>query len=253
MTELEALLERAATLAAEAGHAIMGVRTGGFTVQRKADNSMVTAADTLAEAIITEGLRDTGIPVVAEEAVADGAMLHATPRYWLVDPLDGTREFAADRDEFAVCIGLVEHGVAVLGAMCLPATEEIYGGILPMRLAWRQHDGKRHAIAARRCPPEGLTVLGSRSHGRAGDLGELLAGQQVAHTQPMGSAMKFARLAEGAADVLPRTGPTMEWDTAAGQALVEAAGGRVLTLDGTPLRYGKPGWRNSGFIAWGAA
>jgi len=253
MSELRELLELAARLAEQAGHAIMGVRAAGFAVQRKPDNSPVTVADTLAEAIIAEGLAATGIPVVAEEAVADGAVLHATPRYWLVDPLDGTREFAAGRDEFAVCIGLVEQGRAVLGAMALPATGELYGGILPARLAWRQHAGARLPIAARRVPAEGLTVLGSRSHGRAGDLDRLLAGHVVAHSMSMGSAMKFARLAEGAADVLPRTGPTMEWDTAAGQALVEAAGGRVLALDGTPLRYGKPGWRNAGFIAWGAA
>lgn len=253
MSDLRELLEIAARLAEQAGHAVNGVRAAGFSVARKGDNSPVTVADTLAEAIITEGLAATGIPVVAEEAAADGAVLHATARYWLVDPLDGTREFAAGRDEFAVCIGLVEEGRAILGAMALPATGELYGGIMPARFAWRRHAGTRHAIAARRAPPEGLTVLGSRSHGRAGDLSELLAGHVVAASLPMGSAMKFARLAEGAADVLPRTGPTMEWDTAAGQALVEAAGGRVLALDGAPLRYGKPGWRNAGFIAWGAA
>ena len=253
MHDPQQLLELAAHLAEQAGHAINGVRAAGFSVQRKGDNSPVTVADTLAEAIITEGLAATGIPVVAEEAVADGAILHATPRYWLVDPLDGTREFAAGRDEFAVCIGLVEEGRAVLGAMALPATGEVFGGILPARIAWKQHGGTRSTIAARRAPAEGLTVLGSRSHGRAGDFDELLPGRAIATCLPMGSAMKFARLAEGAADVLPRTGPTMEWDTAAGQALVEAAGGRVLALDGTPLRYGKPGWRNSGFIAWGAA
>jgi 3'(2'), 5'-bisphosphate nucleotidase len=251
MSDLQALLETAARLAEQAGHAIMGVRAAGFDVQHKGDRSPVTAADHLAEALITEGLRESGIPVVAEEAVADGAMLSATPRYWLVDPLDGTKEFAAGLDEFAVCIGLVDEGRAVLGALALPATGEIFGGILGVG-AWKQDASGRRAIRTRAAPAEGLTVLDSRSHARPERMAKLLEGHRIARQIGMGSAMKFARLAEGAADVLPRPGPTMEWDTAAGQALVEAAGGRVLDLAGAPLRYGKPEWRNAGFMAWGA-
>lgn len=247
------LLELAGTLARAAGHAIMGVRAQGFTVDHKADASPVTVADTLAEALITEGLVPTGIPVVAEEAVAGGDCPEPAPLFWLVDPLDGTKEFAKGRDEFCVCIGLVRGDAPVLGVLYLPVTGELFGGIVACRTAWKEVDGTRRPIRARTPPPEGLHVLDSRSHAKPEALAKMLAGMTVAESRPMGSAMKFARVAEGAADLAPRPGPTMEWDTAAGQALLEAAGGRVTMLDGAPLRYGKPGYLNSGFIGWGRA
>ncbi len=253
MHEAEHLLEIATGLAVQAGHAIMAVRAHGFEVERKADQSPVTVADTIAEAIILEGLRETGIPVVAEEMMAAGALREPTPRYWLVDPLDGTKEFAKGIDEFVVCIGLIENGYPVLGAIALPVAESVYGGIVAARLAWKQQGGPRVAIQARPAPSHGLTVLDSRSHPNPARVERILAGHTLAETRHMGSAMKFTLIAEGLADVIPRPGTTMEWDSAAGQALVEAAGGRVTDMTGTRLAYGKPDFRNAGFIAWGAA
>ncbi len=251
------LLDLAAGLARRAAAAIMAVRQAGFAVEHKDDHSPVTEADRLAEALIVEGLRaaQPEIPVVAEEEVAGGVQTAVAPRFWLVDPLDGTREFAKGLDEFAVCIGLVEHGVARLGVLLLPATGELFGGIVGQG-AWKEvaPGAPRLPIHTRAVPAEGLLVLDSRSHSRPEALAPLLAGRKVASIQPMGSAAKFARLAEGAADASPRPGrTTMEWDTAAGQAVLEAAGGAILTEAGTPLRYGKPGWRNDGYIALGRA
>jgi 3'(2'), 5'-bisphosphate nucleotidase len=209
----------------------------------------------LAEALIVEGLRAAApdLAVVAEEEVAAGHVAAVGDRFWLVDPLDGTREFAAGRDEFAVCIGLVGGGRPLLGAMALPATGELYGGIVGAGIAWRQRgDSGREPIRTRPVPPEGALVLDSRSHSKPEALARWLEGRRVAEVRPMGSAMKFVRIAEGAADIAPRLGPTMEWDSAAGQAILEAAGGRVLAPDGQPLAYGKPGYLNSGFVALGA-
>lgn len=256
MTDLE-LLDLAAGLARRAGAAIMAVRQAGFAVDHKADYSPVTEADRVAEALILEGLRAAtpGIAVVAEEEIAGGHVATVGDRFWLVDPLDGTREFAKGLDEFAVCIGLVQAGAPRLGVLMLPATGELFGGIVGVG-AWKQAapGAPRLPIHTRPVPPEGWLVLDSRSHSRPEALAPLLAGRQVASIQPMGSAAKFARVAEGVADCSPRPGPTtMEWDTAAGQAVLEAAGGALLTEAGVPLRYGKPGWRNVGYIAVGRA
>ncbi|MBL6077917.1 3'(2'),5'-bisphosphate nucleotidase CysQ [Belnapia sp. T18] len=247
------LLDLAASLARRAAAAIEAVRRAGFVVDRKSDESPVTEADHVAEALIVEGLRAAtpGIPVVAEEEVAGGLVTAACPAFWLVDPLDGTRDFAKGRSEYAVCIGLVREGRAVLGALALPATGEIFGGLLGAG-AWKEDAASRRPIQARRPPPEGLTVLASRHYADDPRMGPFLAGRPVAERRSASSALKFCRVAEGVADLYPRFGPTMEWDSAAGQALVEAAGGAVTLLDGAPLRYGKPGWRNPDFICRGA-
>jgi len=250
MHDVETLLEIAADLAVQAGHAIMAVRAHGFEVRLKEDRSPVTVADTIAEAIILEGLRQTGIPVVAEEMMSDGAAMQPSGRYWLVDPLDGTKEFAKGLEEFVVCIGLIEDGFPRLGAIALPVEGSVVGGLVREGVAWKQRDG-RHPIRARPRPPA-LTVLDSRSHPNPARVERILAGHAIGQTLHMGSAMKFAVLAEGLADVIPRPGPTMEWDSAAGQAVVEAAGGRVTDMAGVRLGYGKPDFRNAGFIAWGA-
>lgn len=251
-----ALLELAARLARDAGEAIEGVRRAGFAVERKGDASPVTAADHLAEGIITEGLRAAcpDIPVIAEEAMANGeAPPDVPPVFWLVDPLDGTREFAKGLPEYAVCIALVEHGFATLGVLGAPAEPAIHGGIVG-RGAWVERGGVRTPIAARRAPPSGLVMMVSRSHRHDTGDESFKAAHPVAETIPLGSALKYAWVAEGRADVVPRlNGATMEWDTAAAQAVLEAAGGRMLDPDGARLRYGKPGYRNIGFIAWGAA
>lgn len=250
----EALLDLAAGLAAQAAATIQAVRAAGFVVDRKRDESPVTAADRLAEGIIVEGLRAAApdIPVVAEEEVEAGvAVAHGT-RFWLVDPLDGTREFAAGRDEYAVCIGLVEAGRPLLGALALPATGELFGGVVGAG-AWKQEaGGTRRPIRARAVPAEGLTVMASRHYADDPRLAPFLAGQRVARVLHAGSALKFCRVAEGAADFYPRFGTTMEWDTAAGEALVRAAGGSVTGMDGAPLAYGRPPWRNPAFVCIGA-
>ena len=140
-----------------------------------------------------------------------------------------------------MCIGLVRAGRPVLGAMALPASGEVFGGIVGAG-AWKQQgEGPRSQVRVRAVPEAGALVLDSRSHANPEALAKWLDGKPVAKIQPMGSAMKFVRIAEGAADFAPRLGPTMEWDTAAGQAILEAAGGRVLAPDGAPLAYAKAG------------
>lgn len=246
------LLDLAVSLAAQAAAQILAVRDAGFSVDAKSDATPVTVADTQAEAIIVQGLRAAAphIPVIAEEEVAAGRITAPTAEYWLVDPLDGTREFAAGRKEFAVNIGLIRNGAPVLGAVGSPAFGEIHYGLVGQG-AWRRRGHEVVQIHARRPPPQGLTVFASRHYADDPALAALLATLNVAALTNIGSALKFLRLAEGAADFYPRLGRTMEWDTAAPQAVLEAAGGHVLTEDGAPLRYGKPGWENPNFYAWG--
>lgn len=246
------LLDLATMLADRAGAEIRAIRARGFDVQRKADRSVVTEADHAAEAIIVAGLRDAlpGCVVVAEEEVAGGRTTEAVPEFWLVDPLDGTREFSGGGDDFAVNIGLVRNGKPVLGVVGVPAAGVIYGGIVGVG-AWRQAQGQRTPISAREPPAEGLTVVASRHHGDPAQLDAFLQGRTVANLVNFGSSLKFCRVAEGKADVYPRLGRTMEWDTCSPQAVLEAAGGRVETMDGKPLGYGKPGWDNPHFVCWG--
>ena len=249
----EDLLALAATLAERAAHAINAIRAAGFAVERKSDESPVTEADRIAEALIVEGLRAAtpDIPVVAEEEVAAGLTTSLAARYWLVDPLDGTREFAAGHDSFTVNVGLVMDDRAHLGAVAVPATMEIFGGIVPTGLAWKRDATGQRPIRARAIPAEGAIVLASRHYADDPRLGSFLAGRKVARIENIGSAVKFCRLAEGEGDLYPRFGRTMEWDTAAPQAVLEAAGGRVTTFEGAPLRYGKPGFENHPFLAQG--
>jgi 3'(2'), 5'-bisphosphate nucleotidase len=251
MTDDE-LIELAARLALAAGARILEIRARGFDVQRKEDRSVVTEADHAAEAIILAGLRAAvpDIPVVAEEEIAAGHVMSASPTFWLVDPLDGTREFASGNDDFAVNIGLVRNGRPVLGVVGVPATGELFGGIVG-RGAWKRIGDRQQPIAARLPPPEGLTVVASRSHGSVEELDAFLGGRKVAKRINFGSSLKFCRLAEGVADLYPRFGRTMEWDTCAPQAVLEAAGGTVRTLAGAPLGYGKSGWDNPHFVCTG--
>jgi 3'(2'), 5'-bisphosphate nucleotidase len=247
-----ALVALAADLATQAGVAILQVRRDGFAVSHKADRSVVTAADHAAEAIIAAGLRAAApeIPVIAEEEAAAGRITAPSAQFWLVDPLDGTREFASGSDEFAVNIGLVRNGRVVLGVVGVPAAGEMFGGIVGCG-AWKRTTAGEKPIVARVPPDEGLTVLASKHHGDTTLLDAFLAGRRVARTMNFGSSLKFCRLAEGIADLYPRFGRTMEWDTCAPQAVLEAAGGSVRTLDGAPMRYGKPGWENPHFVCTG--
>lgn len=250
------LLELAAGLARRAAAEVMRVRAAGFAVGRKADASPVTDADRVAEAVVLDGLRAAcpAIPVVSEEQVAAAGSMPAVPggRFWLVDPLDGTREFAAGLPEFTVNIGLVVEGAARLGVVVAPATGELFGGLVGAG-AWKEDlpGDRRHPIRARTPPPGGIVVLASRHHADERELADLLAGRRVARLERLGSALKFCRVAEGVADLYPRLGRTMEWDTAAPQAVVEAAGGVVRTLDGARLRYAQPSLANPPFICGG--
>lgn len=246
------LLSLAMELAERAGREILAIRERGFQVHRKSDQSVVTEADKLAEAIILDGLRKAvpGCIVVAEEEAADGKTIAAAAEFWLVDPLDGTREFAGGGDDFTVNIGLVRNAKPVLGVVGVPATGEMFTGIVGTG-AWLRRNGQSKPIAARAAPSAGLVVVASRHHGDQAQLEAFLGGRSVAQTVNFGSSLKFCRVAEGQADLYPRFGRTMEWDTCAPQAVLEAAGGSVVTLHGEPLHYGKPEWDNPHFICWG--
>lgn len=247
------LLALAGRLAARAAGEIMRIRSRGFTTETKADDSPVTEADRAAETLIVDGLRARfpQIAVIAEEEAAAGISIIPGDEYWLVDPLDGTREFAAGRDTFTVNIGLVRDGRVVLGAVALPAFGQLYTGGT-MAPARRFDATGMHPISVRAAPEAGLTILASRHYADDPALAAFIATRPVAERRNFGSAAKFIRLAEGEADLYPRLGPTMEWDTAAPQAIVEAAGGRVQTFDGDVLAYGKPEWRNPPFLCLGA-
>ncbi|MGG5811580.1 3'(2'),5'-bisphosphate nucleotidase CysQ [Falsiroseomonas sp. CW058] len=248
------LLDLAARLAQRAADAIMAVRAAGFAVEAKRDLSPVTAADRIAEALIVDGLREAtpGIPVVAEEAVEAGLAGGPAARFWLVDPLDGTREFAAGETSFAVNVGLVVAGRPHLGAVALPAHGEVFGGIAGLG-AWKRDAGGQRPVRARRAPAEGPVVMASRHYADDPRIADFARARGAARVVHIGSAEKFCRLAEGAADLYPRFGTTMEWDTAAPEAVLRAAGGEVAQWDGTPLRYGKDDWRNPPFLARGLA
>ena len=254
------LIEALIGVVQQAGELILQVYARDFEVLAKADESPVTEADQLAEALLTPALQALlpGVPVVAEEAAAAGeapAAAELGSRFWLVDPLDGTREFVQRNGEFTVNVALVEQGRSVLGVVLAPALGQLYAGAVGLgAFAQTGADaGTRRPISARRPPAEGLTVLASRSHGDRAALQAYLAGRRVAQLRQAGSSLKLCLLAAGEADCYPRFGRTMEWDIAAGQAVLEAAGGRVLDLQGQPLRHGKPGFENPDFVAWGQA
>lgn len=246
-------------LARDAGAAIMQVYASPIVSRTKADRSPVTDADEAAEAIILAGLEKLtpGIPIVAEEKTARGDIPGiASSPFWLVDPLDGTREFIDRNGEFTVNIALIDaHRRPALGIVLAPALE---GGVAWLGLGQAgalrfsgANDMVGQPIHARIVPASGATVLVSRNH-RDADTEAWLQRQETPKPVTVGSSLKFCRIAEGAADLYPRFASISEWDTAAGQAVLEAAGGAVLTWDNAPLAYGKPGFRNPGFLARGA-
>jgi 3'(2'), 5'-bisphosphate nucleotidase len=255
----DAMAALLAEVAIAAGPAVMEVYAGGVSVTDKADGSPVTLADERAEAIICDLLAKVlpGIPVVAEEMTAAGRRVSIADRFLLVDPLDGTKEFINRNGEFTINVALIEAGRPVAGAVYAPALARLWfggqrayacevavGAPLPGPGAWR-------AIGAR-AAPEGLVALASRSHADAATEA-FLARLPVVDRRAAGSSLKFCLVAEGLADVYPRFGPTMEWDTAAGDAVLRAGGGVVLDPSGSPLLYGKAGQdlRNGSFVAWG--
>jgi 3'(2'), 5'-bisphosphate nucleotidase len=235
-----------------AGELVMAVYRRDFQVEVKDDASPVTEADRQAEALITADLQAgwPDVPVVGEEAVAAGAQTKVGRCFWLVDPLDGTREFVGRNGEFTVNVALIEDGRPVLGAVLAPAAGVLYTGG-PGLGAWRLGAGGREAICCRVPPAEGLTLLCSRSHNDDAAVNAWLGDRLIRERRAAGSSLKFCLIAEGQADLYPRLGRTMEWDIAAGQAVLEGAGGRVCGLDGSPLLYGKPGWESPHFVAEG--
>ncbi|MGE3651286.1 MAG: 3'(2'),5'-bisphosphate nucleotidase CysQ, partial [Reyranellaceae bacterium] len=253
-----ALLHSLTELAREAGVAILDIYARPDQGERrKSDSSPVTDADHAAEAIILRGLQQLtpDVPVIAEEEVAAGRMpeVGAGP-FWLVDPLDGTKEFIKRNGEFTVNIALIESGVPSLGVVSAPAQGVLWRGAAGHGAQRILDGGAPSAIAVRRPPTQGYTVFASRSHSVFSQLDIWLRnnGIPVAERRQAGSSLKFCLLAAGEGDIYPRFGPTMEWDTAAGQAVLEAAGGEVID-DSTrkPMRYGKPGHRNHWFVARG--
>ncbi|HKR46332.1 MAG TPA: 3'(2'),5'-bisphosphate nucleotidase CysQ [Paraburkholderia sp.] len=244
--------EEIAALAREAGKVILDVYATDFAVDNKADASPVTLADERAEAVILAGLARIapGIPAISEEAASAGRIPDVNDRFWLVDPLDGTKEFIGRNGEFTVNIALVEHGEPVLGVVFAPALDRLFAGVVGAG-AYVEEKGLRSAIACRRAPLEGCTVVSSRSHGSEAPLADFLAGRRVARSVFAGSSLKLCLIAACEADIYPRFGRTMEWDIAAGHAVVRAAGGHVRTLEGSELRYAKPGLDNPHFVASG--
>jgi 3'(2'), 5'-bisphosphate nucleotidase len=255
MLERDALLDGLVETALEAGAVIWRHFQAGFEVITKADDSPVTAADRDAEAVILEALArlDPLTPVVAEEEAAAGRTPQVGARYYLVDPLDGTREFVRRGNDFTVNIGLVEGDRSTLGVIYAPARDDLFVGDVTRGLAWRARcvpggvAGPRTAMRVRP-PGAALAALASRSHADPAT-NRYLDGLPIGDRLGIGSSLKFCLLAAGEADLYPRTGPTMEWDTAAGQAILEAAGGETFGPEGEPFRYGKPGFRNGAFVA----
>ncbi|HEU0070642.1 MAG TPA: 3'(2'),5'-bisphosphate nucleotidase CysQ [Alphaproteobacteria bacterium] len=254
--QLTALIDPLAALARRAGDEVMRVYEAGFTVKAKADDTPVTEADEAAEAVILPRLAELlpGVPAISEEDAAKGNCppLNGT-RFWAVDPLDGTKEFIRRTGEFSVNIGLIDGGRPALGIIYAPVTRMLYAATGP-GTAFRQADGRpREAIAARTAPADGLVVLASRSHDNYQALRDKLASLHVRERRKLGSSLKFCLIAEGEADLYLRYGPTSEWDTAAGQAILEAAGGNVTQLDGSAMIYGKAGEKfiNPSFVAQG--
>lgn len=253
--------EKIAAIALTAGELIMQVYATDFDVQIKGDTSPVTEADEKAEALILTALAELApdIPVLAEEAVAAGNIPEIGNRFFLVDPLDGTKEFVNKRDEFTVNIALIENGRPVMGVVYAPALGRLFVAD-SVSSAWQAtarpgapvpEEAERTAMRIR-AVTGGVTAIASKSH-RTPETDAFLEKFNVSDIISAGSSLKFCLIAAGEADLYPRMGRTMEWDTGAGQAVVAAAGGQVLLEDGSPLLYGKTerGYDNPHFIVYG--
>lgn len=248
-----ALSEALADMAEDAARVILPYWRNGVAVETKADDSPVTQADQEAEALILARLEALypGVQTVAEEAVAaEGAPVEAAEWFWLIDPLDGTRGFVEGRESFTVNIALIHKGAPVAGVVTAPATATTWRSGAPGGGAFRRRFGEGwQAIKVRNRPASPMAVM---SHSMTDAEAERLASRHgCVQWQGTDSSLKFCLIAEGRFDAYPRTGPTSEWDTAAGQAVLEAAGGRVMGEDGQPLRYGKSCFANGAFVALG--
>lgn len=248
-------------IAQQAGVAIMALYGTDMRVDRKTDHSPVTQADSQAEDIILAALAKIApdIPVISEEAASQGIIPDIADIFFLVDPLDGTREFLKQNGEFTVNIALIENTKPVMGVVYAPALSRLFwatSSTEAFEAKFGLNDEFKQATAkplrVRKPPDDGLVMVSSRSHGDPATQ-EMISGYTIKQTLIAGSSLKFCLIAASEADIYPRAGRTMEWDTAAGQAVLAAAGGAVLTVEGTPLAYGKKqgGFANPPFMAHG--
>ncbi len=247
-------------LAIEAGKEIMRLKALGLAVQIKEDGSPVTVADQKAEEIILTGLKEISpnIPIIAEEEMAAGRepeILNPESVYYLVDALDGTKGFTKGGNNFSVNIAIVKNQTPILGVIFAPALQELYFGDTISNTAFKSKTndfvmGKTVQIQTRSANPNNYTILASKSHSNPKTQAFLdrFSGAEIV---PQSSSLKFVRLSEGVADIYPRLGPTCEWDIAAGQAILEAAGGKVFDDIGKPFKYKKEKYLNGNFIAIG--
>ena len=243
------LLEACVVAARDAGAEILKLVTAGYVVETKSDLSPVTICDRAAESIILRALAAAapGVPVIAEEEVAEGRIPAHGDTYFLVDPLDGTKEFVRGGDDDTVNIGLIAGGVPRLGVVYQPAIDRLWGGLIG-EVAFVEADGARTALRTRPLGDERIAVA-SKSHFNQATADYLEQAIGLCDYVSVGSSLKFCIVAEGRADIYPRLSPTSEWDTAAGHAILLAAGGRVDGPDGAPLAYGKKAFINRGFCA----
>lgn len=249
-----AILDVALATAIAAGAEVLSIYSDDFSVETKADSSPLTEADIAAEALIVDQLKAAfpTIPIIAEEATAEGNVPECGSRFFLVDPLDGSKEFIARNGEFTVNIALIEDGVPVVGVVYAPAIGRVWWGRAPsdafVGLVQDNQIVSPVAIEVRDLPEEGTTLVGSRSHG-TGRSDARISRVRGEKFKMVGSSLKFCLVAEGEADLYPRFGRTMEWDTAAGDAILRAAGGCVLDMTGKPLTYGKRNQANDSDFA----
>ena len=243
--------------ALESGRKIMEIFALDFEVHYKDDKSPVTAADEAAEEIILRDLRAVTphIPIIAEEQASAGNIPDVTDIFWLVDPLDGTKEFVKKGTDFTVNIALIENGTPTFGIVYAPALNRMFVAKDPttavqMDIREGRFIGEEQSISVRDVPQSGITAVASKSH-RDAQTDAFLKKLGVTDIVGAGSSLKFCLVAAGEADIYPRFGPTMEWDTGAGHAVLKAAGGTMSNPDGTPFRYQKPDFRNGFFIANG--
>jgi 3'(2'), 5'-bisphosphate nucleotidase len=247
--ELLGLIAPLSDAAREAGEAILQVKRRGFDVETKRDSSPVTEADRAAEAVILAALASAapGIPVIAEEEVAAGRIPAHGDTYFLVDPLDGTKEFAAGGNDYTVNIGLILEGAPVLGIVYAPETRRLHRGLVGQFAELEEPGGSRFISVRPR--GDAIIAVASKSHLNQATVDYLAAAVGECDHVSVGSSLKFCIVAEGKADIYPRLSPTSEWDTAAGHAVLLAAGGRVDGTDGRSLQYGKTAFLNRAFVA----
>lgn len=246
------LAEKVSDLAIRAGEKIMEIHTSGFHVRIKEDNSPVTEADKASNQILMAGLREIapGIPIMSEEEKhADYAARKNWEKFWCVDPLDGTKEFVKKNGEFAVCVALIEGVYPVLGVIYAPASRELYYGGTGLGAFTAPHQGEPNPISTAPVQDgEPVVAVASRSHPDP-RVEDYLKDFNVSEKITVGSALKFCMLAAGRAQLYPRFNPTMEWDTAAGQAILEAAGGSMCFWNKNRFSYNKENLLNPGFLA----